>query len=442
MRERESRILAGFVQCDRGSTPSASWRVQRTWTQCFSVCIVLSLAACGVDQPSQEAGDPPVPTTGNNQINPDVGGSVKLADGPTVNIPEGALPAGREVAITVVVVSSDEMPSPEGAESPVWELGPVGTVFEAPVSVELPFELGDRSPDDYTVAWSTLAGTDFEDVPTHFEAGKATALVDHLGRGFVRKHGQPAGPDAAAPTACADCADADADADDKACSSDSACASGSCSAGVCAQVPSCTDGVKNGIESDVDCGGSCADCVDGKACLFSSDCASNSCVGAVCTRVASCTDRVKNGSETDVDCGGSCANCTSGKACLKDDDCASGGCSGGRCLQVPLCTDGVKNGDETDVDCGGSCAHCSDGKACLSSSDCASGECAAGLCAQASAAPVLAASSCTDDVKNGDESDVDCGGRCPVCLDWKHCLSAVDCASGGCDQGWCTPATQ
>lgn len=35
------------------------------------------------------------------------------------------------------------------------------------------------------------------------------------------------------------------------------------------------------------------------------------------------------------------------------------------------CSDGVKNGDETDVDCGGSCAgKCAAGKACLVSGDC------------------------------------------------------------------------
>jgi hypothetical protein len=42
------------------------------------------------------------------------------------------------------------------------------------------------------------------------------------------------------------------------------------------------------------------------------------------------------------------------------------------------CYDGVKNGDETDVDCGGSCAPCIAGKACNENADCVSGVCAAG----------------------------------------------------------------
>jgi hypothetical protein len=42
----------------------------------------------------------------------------------------------------------------------------------------------------------------------------------------------------------------------------------------------------------------------------------------------------------------------------------------------------VKNGAETDVDCGGAtCLACSDGQMCSMNSDCLSGSCAAGVCA-------------------------------------------------------------
>lgn len=72
-----------------------------------------------------------------------------------------------------------------------------------------------------------------------------------------------------------------------------------------------------------------------------------------------CTDGIKNGSETDVDCGGSCvAKCQNGKACGASTDCVSNLCSGGICQAAPTCTDGVKNGTETGVDCGGSCPAC------------------------------------------------------------------------------------
>ena len=45
------------------------------------------------------------------------------------------------------------------------------------------------------------------------------------------------------------------------------------------------------------------------------------------------------------------------------------------------CTNGVKNGDETDVDCGGAtCAKCADGKMCLGGGDCQSGDCFNNAC--------------------------------------------------------------
>lgn len=70
---------------------------------------------------------------------------------------------------------------------------------------------------------------------------------------------------------------------------------------------SCHDGIKNGLETDVDCGG--PDCIP------------------------CCEDGVKNGQEVDVDCGGP--------------DC------------IPCCEDGVKNNGETGIDCGGpNCPPC------------------------------------------------------------------------------------
>ncbi len=68
---------------------------------------------------------------------------------------------------------------------------------------------------------------------------------------------------------------------------------------------------------------------------------------------------MKNGDETDVDCGGSCAPCGTQQGCSAGTDCASGVCDGSNHCAAPSCDDQVKNGDETDVDCGGSaCAPC------------------------------------------------------------------------------------
>ncbi len=73
------------------------------------------------------------------------------------------------------------------------------------------------------------------------------------------------------------------------------------------EVATCTDGIQNGNETGVDCGGDCS---------------------TVCP---TCTDGIQNGNETGVDCGGDCP-----------DACAT-------------CDDGIQNGNETGVDCGGDC---------------------------------------------------------------------------------------
>ena len=103
---------------------------------------------------------------------------------------------------------------------------------------------------------------------------------------------------------------------------------------------------------------------------------------------ASCTDAVKNGDETDVDCGGpACNGCALGQSCGSADDCAEGACIGGTCQALPAtCTDGMKGETETDVDCGGmACPACADGKGCSVNSDCQSSACKGGKCA----APVV-----------------------------------------------------
>jgi hypothetical protein len=46
------------------------------------------------------------------------------------------------------------------------------------------------------------------------------------------------------------------------------------------------------------------------------------------------------------------------------------------------CTNGVRDGDESDVDCGGSCPRCAAGKSCVANTDCQSGSCRAAVCAQ------------------------------------------------------------
>jgi len=92
-----------------------------------------------------------------------------------------------------------------------------------------------------------------------------------------------------------------------------------------------------------------------------------------------CSDAVKNGTETGIDCGGSCGPCPSGDPCAGNADCQSGSCASGTCADT--CSDGVKNGTETDVDCGGACWRCAAAKACATNTDCGSRVCQGGTCA-------------------------------------------------------------
>lgn len=140
-----------------------------------------------------------------------------------------------------------------------------------------------------------------------------------------------------------------------------------------------------------------------------------------------CFDGVANGSETGVDCGGSCKPCEVGGGCKVGPDCVSGVCSGGTCI-APSCDDHVQNGDETGTDCGGStCPKCGPGVECTNNSDCVSLLCENNKCT----------SSCTDGLKGGDETDVDCGGSCPPCPTTDECKKNSDCQSGVCENGKC-----
>lgn len=196
----------------------------------------------------------------------------------------------------------------------------------------------------------------------------------------------------------------------------------------------CTSGSKDGDETDVDCGGSCAPCGAGLMCKHGSDCDSGSCTNQVCDG-PSCSDGRKNGDESDIDCGGmNCGKCADGKACNLGTDCLSGTCNNNVCKPSP-CSNGMTDGAETDVDCGGgTCSACVDGKMCNVGGDCMSGTCNNNVC--------KGAASCMDGVKNGAETDVDCGGgMCSKCAAGKICIMNADCATGACTNGKCGAKT-
>jgi hypothetical protein len=152
--------------------------------------------------------------------------------------------------------------------------------------------------------------------------------------------------------------------------------------GSCPACPTCSDGVQNGTETGIDCGGSCPacpTCFDGirNGNETGVDC------GGSCMACPTCTDGIQNGTETGIDCGGSCPACPT-TTCTDgvQNGTETGIDCGGSCPACPTCIDGIQNGNETGIDCGGSCAACP---------------------------------TCSDGVQNGTETGIDCGGSCPAC---------------------------
>jgi hypothetical protein len=137
----------------------------------------------------------------------------------------------------------------------------------------------------------------------------------------------------------------------------------------------CANGIVDGDESDVDCGGPCTPCADGKRCHHDADCAGGSCgpskvcgadggaSGCEVGDAPSCHDCLKNGNETSVDCGGSCPPCGASRDCKVDADCITASCVGGVCAQVSAS------------------GPCRDDSDCLSGL-CVPGPCATGSCCQ------------------------------------------------------------
>src|SRR5690554_3231808 len=160
--------------------------------------------------------------------------------------------------------------------------------------------------------------------------------------------------------------------------------------------PSCYDGIHNGTETGIDCGdydGVCPDCPDpscsdgiqnthieinpdlplGYKVVIETgiDCDDDPQTACPDCPMPTCFDGIQNGSETGIDCGGSC---------------------GTLCDPEPNCNNGIQDGGETGVDCGGpDCPPCA---------------------------------TCNDDIKNGPEFKADCldypiptyaGGTCPLC---------------------------
>jgi len=130
------------------------------------------------------------------------------------------------------------------------------------------------------------------------------------------------------------------------CSRDSECDSGSCADNKCVE-STCSNGIKDSDETDIDCGGECDKCRSGRTCIINLDCSSNLCDSGICVRVDRCDDGILNGDETGIDCGGTCQNkCRLGRTCNVVEDCESTlTCVSGTCAEPGIVADQDTDGD-------------------------------------------------------------------------------------------------
>jgi hypothetical protein len=122
-----------------------------------------------------------------------------------------------------------------------------------------------------------------------------------------------------------------------ACSSGGTPASGTSSA-VAETNPACMNGVRDGAENGIDCGGICNNpCAGGTQGNMTLP--DGGTVGPDGNIIAPTpTDGLKNGTETDVDCGGpSAPKCAEGLGCLADSDCDVACSYAKKCVGAPSC---------------------------------------------------------------------------------------------------------
>ena len=253
------------------------------------------------------------------------------------------------------------------------------------------------------------------------EAGKACSSIGCVAATCFDqvKNGDETGVDCGG--ACPGCAVASA------CGKPSDCLSGNCIDGICC-APNCFGTcrscaqAKTGLDN-----GTCAPVSDGQQSTSGCTAEGKACssIGCVAT---SCFDKVKNGDETDVDCGGSCPGCIVANTCSKNSDCVSGNCIDGICCDSNCFGTCRSCAQATTTQPNGTCAPVSDGQQSTSGCTTEGKACSSIGCV---------ATSCFDKVKSGDETDVDCGGACPGCVVANTCSKNSDCASSNCVDGIC-----
>jgi len=241
---------------------------------------------------------------------------------------------------------------------------------------------------------------------------------------------------------------------------------------------SCSDGMQNGGETGVDCGGTCGKC-NGETCANAGECKLNFCADGVCCNVAcdatalcrSCNLPGKAGTcsvvingMTDPDTctnGNACDGTTGGGACksvgtkkLLGEVCAdNNSCFNTRCVAGNFC--GLSKNDPCSDNYTCATKQCTNNVCteCMNDAQCASGVCETGTkackiplgepCTISGGIPGCIAGTCKGKLCKLNDGDTcmkntDCLGFCNAMMKCAPCAGNTDCGNGGmCNNGVC-----
>ncbi|HEY2745028.1 MAG TPA: fibronectin type III domain-containing protein [Polyangia bacterium] len=158
---------------------------------------------------------------------------------------------------------------------------------------------------------------------------------------------------------------------------------------------------------------------------------------------ARCADQMRDGDESDVDCGGACAACAIGKLCVVATDCVTGFCSAGTCAARPpgaTCSDNTQCGS-------GICGANGTGNCCAAACTAGSGTCAwngcdgTGACTYPSTMIACAPETCVDSTLTRHYCDGfgGCATDTITCPNLLACASATSCSPSCADDSDCIP---